>query len=121
MTLPEYIAANLERPFAWRSHDCVTFASGWVQAATGMNPIASLPAWKDERQALRVIRAVGGIEAAIGTRFKSIHPNAARDGDIGIYERSVCIFSGAHVVAPGIDGLQFIDRTRAKCAWSIFS
>ncbi|MGI4848320.1 MAG: DUF6950 family protein [Janthinobacterium lividum] len=121
MTLPEYIAANLERSFAWRSHDCVTFAAGWVRVATGMDPIASLPAWKDERQALRVIKAVGGLEAAIGAQFPPIHPNAARDGDIGIYERSVCIFSGAHLVAPGLSGLQFIDRTKAKCAWSISS
>jgi hypothetical protein len=119
MTLPEYIQSNLKAPFQWGFFDCVTFSATWVQMRTGIDPLAGLPKWETERQARRVIASAGGVEAAIDRQFASISPNFARDGDIGMHDFSVGIFSGPHIVCPGPEGLAFIDRTKAKCAWSI--
>lgn len=118
MTLAEYIASNLAREFEWGRFDCVLFASGWVQIRTGVDPLSDLPKWKTERQARRVIAAVGGLEKALDDRFKRIHPSLARDGDLALRNGAVCVFSGAHIVGPGMAGLEFIDRMEASCAWS---
>lgn len=117
MTLPEYLAANLERPFAWGSFDCVLFASGYVIPATGVDYLAGQPAWSTAKEALRILDGLGGLEAILDAYFTRTNPNLAKDGDLAMHERSVCLYSGAHIVAPGPDGLVFIERTRAKCAW----
>lgn len=119
MTLADYITARLGEPFCYGRLDCVLFASEWIKAATGKDVLAGLPKWKTERGAKRVIRSVGGLESAIDARLKRIDPKTARDGDIAMHENIVFIFSGTHIVGPGMDGLQFIDRMKAQCAWSI--
>ena len=118
MTLAEYITQHLSTPFAWGRHDCVLFAAGWVREHTGMDPLADVPAWSTEREALRAIRDVGGLEAALDARFRRIHPNVARDGDLALYNDAICIFSGCHIVGPNPAGLQFVNRMEAACAWS---
>jgi hypothetical protein len=120
VTLPDYIAANLERPFAWGEFDCLLCAAGYVIPKTGIDYLAGQPKWTSAKEALRIVESRGGMEAILDTHFKRINPNFAQDGDLGLYEKSVGIFSGAHIVGPGPDGLIFIDRTKAKCAWSIF-
>lgn len=119
MTLPEYIAANLQRPFAWGEFDCLLCAAGYVIPKTGIDYLAGQPKWTTAKEALRLVESLGGMEAILDGHFARIEPNFAQDGDIGLYEKSVGIFSGAHIVGPGPDGLIFIDRTKAKCAWSI--
>ena len=117
MTLADYITANLRKPFAWGTFDCVSFAAGWLEIKTGINHLAGLPAWSSEEEARRAIRSAGGLDKAISARLVRIHPNLAQDGAIGRSGRSVGIFSGPHLVIPGHDGLVFVDRTEAKCAW----
>ncbi|MEB0133772.1 hypothetical protein QN362_00335 [Actimicrobium sp. CCC2.4] len=117
MTLPEYIAANLERPFAWGSHDCVLFAIGWVNLATAVDHLDEFDKWTTERQAIRTVKAVGGLQRAYDERFKAVHPNLAQDGAIGLYQRTTGIFSGAHLICPGIQKLEFIDRSLCLLAW----
>lgn len=119
ISFPTYIAENLKTPFVWGKHDCVLFASKWVKIATGKDPLKGLPKWKTERAALRVIKSVGGLEKALDERFKRIHPNLARDGDLTLYNGAVCLFSGPNIVGPSATGLNFINRMEAKCAWSI--
>jgi hypothetical protein len=119
VNLPEYIAANLEREFAWGSFDCCTFAGTWVQLATGIDHLAGLPPWRSQIGAARALKAAGGLEAAIDRALNRIHPHMAKDGDIALQGNTVWIFTGPHLVAPGESGLVFIDRTKAECAWSI--
>lgn len=119
MMLADYIAAHLSRPFAWGEHDCVLFAARWVARQTGRDPLAGLPPWSTMREALRVLQGVGGIEAALDARFPRVMPNLARDGDLALYGRSLCLFSGPHVVGPAEAGLLFIDRMQIECAWSV--
>lgn len=118
MTLAEYITSNLKREFEWGNFDCVLFAAGWVTHATGGDPLADVKKWKSERQALRGIKAVGGLEKALDERFTRINPNFAKDGDLALYKGAVCIFSGPHIVGPNKNGLEFINRMEAECAWS---
>jgi hypothetical protein len=117
MTLPEYIAANLERPFAWGSHDCVLFASRWVTIASGVDHLANFGIWTTERQAARLIKSVGGLQHAYNERLTPVLPSLAQDGAIGLYQRTTGIFSGAHLICPGIHKLEFIDRSLCLHAW----
>lgn len=117
MTLAEYITQHMHTPFKWGEHDCVLFAAGWVREATRFDHLSDLPRWSNEREALRILRDHGGLEAMLDERFDRVHPNLACDGALTIHKNSVCIFSGAHIVGPGIGGLQFVKRTEAMCAW----
>jgi hypothetical protein len=119
MTLAEYIQSNLKTPFNWGFFDCATFSATWVRTCTGVDLLDGVTPWQTEREARRVMKATGGVAAWIDRSFPAVHPNFANDGDIGIYEQSVGIFTGAHIVCPGPDGLIFTDRTKAQCAWSI--
>lgn len=118
MTLAEYITANLDKPFAWGVNDCTTFAAGWVRHATGRDYLADLPTWTNAKQALHLIKKLGGLERAVDERLTRIEPNIAKDGDLALRDGCLCIFSGPHIVGPGTDGLAFIDRMEAECAWS---
>lgn len=118
MDLPTYIAARLTAPFEWGVNDCMTFAIGWVEIATGKKHLPD-ELWETELQAARIIKQHGGLVAALDAHFKQIHPNYAKDGDIAICDGVVSLFSGAHIVAPGPDGLVFKPRTEADHAWTV--
>lgn len=119
MKLYDYIQAHMKTPFEWGLHDCVLFAAGWVRAATGIDPLAGLPGWDSARSAMRVIHQAGGLEFAIDKRFQRINPNSARDGDLALYGKCVCVFSGSHIVGPNQNGLEFVKRSCASAAWRV--
>jgi hypothetical protein len=119
MTLAEYITRHLLVPFSWGSNDCVLFASGWANYRAGRNLLEGLPKWTTQRGAYRAIKFAGGLEKAMDERLKRINPNLAQDGDLALYKNAVCIFSGAYIVGPGPNGLNYIDRMEAEAAWSI--
>lgn len=96
----------------------MTFAIGWVETATG-KLLLPHPLWKTELQAARVIKQHGGLMAALDDHFVRIYPNYAKDGDLAIVDGVVSLVSGAHLVAPGAEGLVFRPRTEADHAWSI--
>jgi predicted ATP-grasp superfamily ATP-dependent carboligase len=118
VSLAEYLTSNLARQFEWGSFDCVLFAAGWLKEATGRDCLEGIPKWADEKQARRIIASLGGLEAATSERMNRVLPALAKDGDIALYNNTMCIFSGAHIVGPGASGLVFFDRTKAECAWS---
>jgi len=118
MTLADYITRLLREPFCWGKHDCVNFANGYVKAQTGKDHLAEFGEWSTALGAARKIKQAGGLEAALDARFTRINPNLAKDGDLALYKNSVCLFSGPHIVGPGKNGLEFIDRKHAECAWS---
>lgn len=119
MTLSEYLTAHLGKPFAWGLNDCVLFTAVWVKEATGVDHLADLPKWENEKQALRIAKKLGGLEAEMDARFKRIDPNFAQDGDIALYRDGLCLFSGARIVGPGAGGLVHVNRTEAVCAWRL--
>lgn len=118
MTLEKYIHDRLKAPFVWGENDCVLFAIGWLNIRTNKNLLAYLPPWQTAKEALRIVNQLGGLQAEFDRRLPRVSPSAARDGDIALIKRTVFLFSGPHIVAPGLSGLIFLDRTKAPCAWS---
>lgn len=117
--LSQYITRHQKVPFSYGQMDCVLFAFGWAELKTGVDKLADLPKWCSEKEARRVIRSVGGLENGLDARFTRIDARQAKDGDLAIFNGSVCIFSGAHIVGPSEDGLIYVDRMKAQCAWSV--
>lgn len=121
MDLPAYIAARLETPFAWGSNDCVSFAIGWVEIATG-HSLLPTKMWQSELQAARIIKQQGGLFAVLEKNFTRLkHPNYAQNGDLVLVDGdrpTVYLVSGARIVAPGESGLVFRPRREAQHAWT---
>jgi hypothetical protein len=118
--LSAYIESKLQLPFKWGDNDCVTFVLGWVSHRVGIDYRTQFGSWVSEVDATEAIRLAGGIEFQCNRLFKPINPNLAIDGDIALIGRTVYLFSGANIVGPGESQLAFVDRMRAKCAWSYY-
>lgn len=117
MTLADYIAARLDRPFKWGEHDCVLFAVGWLEHCTGRDYLGAHRPWHSARQAMRKVEHLGGLAHMFDTYLTRINPHLAADGDLTIHQGVAALFSGPHIVSVGDSGLVFIDRTEASCAW----
>lgn len=121
-TIAQYLQDNLSTPFEWGVNDCVTFSLRWVYLRTGVDHLAELelpPIWTTEREALRAIQGVGGLEAAFNSRFKSIDPNYACDGDLALSNGNIMIFTGSRLAGLTATGLTHINRMEAVCAWAV--
>lgn len=116
-TLPDYIGAHLDKPFRWGANDCVLFAIGWLEIATGRDYLSEHKPWSSAKQAMRKVEKLGGLAHLFDANLERINPHLARDGDLCVVEGTASLFSGAHVVSVGEDGLIFKDRTEAACAW----
>lgn len=119
MTLADYITSHLGREFKWGSHDCCLFAVGWLEHATGRDYLGEHKPWSTARQAMRKLDQLGGLAHLFDSNLTRINPHLAADGDLTIYDGCASLFSGAHIVSVGEDGLIFTDRMEASCAWSL--
>jgi hypothetical protein len=117
--LADYITRHLRVPFVWGMNDCALFAARWVHIKTGVDPLEGMPKWSGEKEARRIMRDVGGVEAWIDGRFQRVDPNLAKDGDIALVNGVVVIFSGGYLYGPGEGGLKAISRMEAQCSWSV--
>lgn len=117
MTLADYIAAHLQKPFAWGSNDCTTFVIGWLESETGIDYLSQYRPWSSAIDASRILKRLGGLEHMFDKHLTRINQNMAADGHIALIDGVASLFSGPHVVAVGEHGLQFKNRTEAKCAW----
>jgi len=118
MKLHDYITAHLGRPFKWGEHDCVLFAVGWLEIATGRDYLGPYKPWSSAIEAARKTARAGGLDLLFDQHLAPINPNRAVDGDLAIIRGTAYLFSGAHVVSVGEDGLVFKDRLEAVYAWS---
>lgn len=118
MTLADYITSNLGRPFKWGEHDCVLFAVGWLEHATGRDYLTQHKPWTTALEAARKVADLGGLDAMFDAELTQINPNFAADGDLAIIRGTAHLFSGAHVVSVGESGLIFTDRLAAQHAWT---
>ena len=117
MTLPDYITAHLDKPFAWGENDCVLFAIGWLEIATGRDYLSQYKPWASAKEAIRKVEEAGGLEGLFDAELQRINPHMAIDGDIALIDRTAFLFSGPHIVSIGESGLVFRDRMDAKSAW----
>lgn len=121
------LAAARQQPFVWGQHDCVCFAARCVQAMTGCNPLQDLPAWASPLEARAVLRAEGGLQAAVTKRLRLPVPAVlAMRGDVVLLPRrlgggrtalGVCL--GGQVVAAAVHGLAVHSVGEALLAWPI--
>lgn len=117
MTLADYITDHLGKPFAWGENDCVLFAIGWLEIATGRDYLTQYKPWSSAKEAIRKVDEAGGLEGLFDAELERINPHLAVDGDIALIDRTAFLFSGPHIVSVGESGLVFLNRMDAKAAW----
>lgn len=104
-------------------NSCVHFAAGAVQAQTGRNLMPRLPSWTTERGAKRVLKRLGGLEAATDRVLTRIPPAMAQRGDIAGVPRPgggmlLMVVEGETLVGPDASGARRIARRHMAAAWS---
>jgi hypothetical protein len=117
MRLSEYIQTHSNKRFEWGVHDCITFTIGFLEIQTGRDYLTEHRPWRTARQAHKKLRDLQGLFFLFNDSLTSINPNLARDGDLAIHGNTAFLFSGRHIVSVGPDGLVFVDRMIALCAW----
>lgn len=122
--LHAYVASHMRTAFAWGQHDCVLFAAGAVQAQTGEDPLRAYRGrWTSERGAARVLKRLGGMEAAVNTVLSPIAPAMAQRGDVAGWldakgRLQLAIVEGETLVGPGPSGQLRLPRKTMTRAWS---
>ena len=123
--LDDYIASKQAQPFAWADHDCCTFAAGWVQIATGHDPMHGLRDLRSARPALRKLATLGGLLAAVDGLLGQHLPGAfAQAGDVamvtlGKNRAAMAVCNGTALVVPGVRWLEVLPMTEAVCSWRV--
>lgn len=141
--LDAFVNARRAVPFEYFQHDCAHVAADWVKLRTGHDALEALRgsgAPLDGGSLLRALRFVRQAGAGAPARESFIaagefllgpsrHGLTARRGDVVLarsggrvgrvsgYSFGVC--TGAHIVAPGTDRLEFLPITSAEAAWSL--
>ncbi len=141
--LDDFVNARRAVPFEYFQHDCAHVAADWVKLRTGHDALAPLRgqgAPLDGARLLRALRFVRQAGAGAPARESFIAAGefllgparpglTARRGDVVLarsggkvgrvsgYSYGIC--TGAHIVAPGTDRLEFLPITSAEAAWSL--
>ncbi|MDP3853147.1 hypothetical protein [Phenylobacterium sp.] len=120
------VESRARAPLAWgdQANDCVSFARAVVTALIGRDPLAGLGHhWTSQRGAQRVLRRLGGLEAAVDSVLPRIAPSMAKRGDVGLVTiggiDSLVVVEGDTVVGPGDHGLVRLPRRVITAAWSV--
>jgi hypothetical protein len=118
------LRTRIAAPFEWGVNDCCLFAADAVQAITGEDLAADLRgAYGSALEAARVLRDVGGIEAAAARAGDEIAPLAATWGDVGLIRLDdrelLAVCTGANWVAPAAGGLAARSLPEAVKAWRV--
>ena len=122
--LVAFIESRMRAPFAWGKgrNDCISFFGGAVLAQTGVNRLAALPNWTTQRGALRVLKGLGGLEAAIDSVLTPVAMAQAARGDGALVKTAsglaVMVIEGETLVGPGLDGTERLPRAAMIRAWS---
>ncbi len=122
--LHEVISERQRVPFEWGAQDCVTFAAACIESITGVDPIADLEPWSDERSALRRIAEVGGVEAWLDEHYGRVEWHGAMRGDVGVIDQAsgttvLVVNTGAGWVGPSEDGLTPSPPSAVRAAWRV--
>lgn len=122
--LLEFINERQNRPHEWgyNKNDCVSFCLGAIEAQTGER--LTKRRWACRKTGLRMIKRLGGIEAAIDKYLTRIPPSLAKRGDIGgvpddLLGISPAVVEGETLVAPGPRGNRRLKRKAMTVAWRV--
>lgn len=120
--LEQYLNDLAREPFVWGRHDCVHMAARWVRLCSGRD--VDLPAYANEREGLRMIRAGGGLSALITARLGPPTDEPQR-GDIATIRATefdgamVGIVLGEYIAGPGQTGYLLAPRYEMLQAWRV--
>ena len=129
--LNEWLDATPCTPFDWAGWNCCSFGASWVEHAEGMNPMSGLAGTPDAMAAARLVRSLGGMEAAWSKQLgrDTILPTMAQIGDVVMApvddggEGAGCVIGicNGHVFfAVAVDGSRTAHpMSLAACAWRI--
>ena len=125
IALQNQISQFNEKPFAWGTHDCFTFAADCVLAMTGEDKMAKRRGkYKTELGANKMLKRLGGVEAAIASVLgEPLDPKLAQRGDVVCFvtplgdAAGICL--GSKIAAPGFEKIKFSPMTQARKAWRI--
>lgn len=122
-----YLAQHADTPFHWGAHDCVHFAAGAVRAMCGADVLPTH--WHDRTQAAQVLRAMGGLEAAVDVALPRLAGTQwAQRGDVlmvrtptlaGCARRWLAVADGPRWWAPTRTGLASGSTAQAVAAWGV--
>ena len=120
------IASAQNKPFAWGSHDCGTFAAAVETAVTGETGFGdALGGYKTAIGAARKLRKIGfaTIEDLVAARLVEITPSFAQRGDVVAIDTdlgpAIGVVTGADALTPGLEGLVRYPVTVARRAWRV--
>ncbi len=120
--LAEYIQSAITKPFAWGSHDCATFAAGWVEVATGERiPLPECNSAVEYARLMESSEMRELVEQVLGDAM----PNSrlAARGDVALVPIGdrLClgIVVDGYVAGPGTDGLLYVPRSEIVSAWVV--
>jgi hypothetical protein len=118
------IAERQARPFAWGDQDCARFPAACVQAMTGADPMAAVPAYSTAAEAARIIGAAGGLGALAAARLgPEVLPAAAQVGDVGLLANDgrecLAVWGGDCWLAAGEQGLVRLPLAAALRVWRV--
>lgn len=127
--LVAYLAQSRAAPFAWGTHDCATFAAGWVQQLHGLDLLDGLRGtYASEPEYDALIAEWGGLEPLL-EQVAALHglpecpPPFARRGDIVLAQagnmQGLGIMDAVQVVIPGPDRTRLLPRSTILRAWAV--
>lgn len=130
--LTDWLAGSRPGAFDWAAANCCHFAAAWVQHATGRDPMAGLPRTATARQALRLVRRLGGSLQAAWTQQLGVQPlpaALAQVGDLVLMPSqagavgvggAVGVCGGASVVLAGdLGGHLWVPLAGGSAAWRL--
>lgn len=126
--LAAVVAGARRTPFAWGTHDCLSFSCQAIEALTGVDRFGEFRGrYASEGQALRLLSELGGHweDAArwffgaepVNTRFARRGDICARGDDGAIHALAVCV--GARAAGLGPEGVVFAPLSSFSLAWRI--
>lgn len=110
-------------PFLFGKNDCCLFAADCVLAITGEDPAQGLRGtYSTEKEAALLVRKLGGVPSIAKARFgEEILPAFMQVGDVALVkvmgQDMLAVCFGAHLLAPGPDGLVYVPLENALQAW----
>lgn len=118
-----FLTEYRNRPFAWATNDCATFAAEWIRRCTGESLF--MPDYTDAIGAARRMGGQAEFEAQITAILGQPEGNlaSATRGDVGLVgldgRSCLGVVEGLYVAAPGEQGMVLINRTALLALWSI--